>query len=487
MSKFSYSNIPKISFLSRESIEEIVNISFQLLEKIGIEVKFRDALDLLRKAGCEIDEKRSRVKICSDLVKEAVKSAPSSIKIYSRDGKHDIVLEGDNVYFRPGSAAIFILDSETMEIRDLLLKDSKDLVTVVDYLGNIQIQSGQIPKDVPELISDRFRLYIPLKYSVKPVFAAPLTFEGIHDMKKMLDIVVEDVSKRPIAIFGVCPSPPLKWSSLSISNLIDCARYNIPCELISMPQLAATGPSTIVGCIAQHTAETLSGIVISQLANKGAPVIYGGSPTAFDLKYGTACLGAPEVTLMVMGYVEIGKYLGLPTHGYLGLSDSKVVDNQAGFETGIGILIGVLKGINVISGPGMLYFETTQSLEKLVLDNEICGYAYRVARGASISEEISPLEIFEEAVNRGVFISLKHTLKWFRKELYFPSEVIDRKPLKLLLREKGKTNSLDRARETVNRILKEHKPEPLPLDVEKDLNKFINTIAKKHGMKEVPV
>lgn len=253
-----------------------------------------------------------------------------------------------------------------------------------------------------------------------------------------------------------------------------------------MPQLAATGPATIIGCIVQHTAETLSGIVISQLANKGAPVIYGGSPTAFDLKYGTACLGAPGVALMVMGYTEIGKYLGLPTHGYLGLSDSKVIDNQTGFEAGIGVLVRVLKGINVISGPGMLYFETTQSLEKLVLDNEICGYAYRIARGALTSEETLSLEVFEEAVKKGAFISLKHTLRWFRKELYFPSEVIDRKPLELV-RKEGRINSLERAKEAVRKILKEHKPEPLPPDIEKELNRFINTIAKKHGMGEVPI
>lgn len=173
MNKFSYSNLPRINFLSRESIEKIVDTGFQLLEKIGVEIKFKGALDLLKKAGCEVDKEKNRVKIHSDLVKEAIKSAPLSIKVYSRDGKHDVVLEGDNVYFRPGSAAISILDSETMEIQDLLLKDSKDLVTVVDYLDNIQIQSGQVPRDVPELIIDRFRLYIPLSIQLNPYLLHP--------------------------------------------------------------------------------------------------------------------------------------------------------------------------------------------------------------------------------------------------------------------------------------------------------------------------
>jgi len=486
MNKFSYANLPRMKILSEESIEKIVDVSFQLLERIGVEVKFKGALELLRSAGCEIDEKRSRVKIPPDLARKAVKSAPSSIKLHSRDGKHNVTLEGDNVFFRTGSAAISILDSETMEIRDLLLRDSRDLTIVTDYLNNIQIPSGQVPRDVPELIIDRFRLYVPIKYSVKPVFAASLTFDGIHDMKKILDIVAGNTAKKPMAILGFCPSPPLKWSDYLVSNLIDCAKYNIPIELISMPQLTATGPATLTGCVVQHAAETLSGIVISQLARKGAPVIYGGALMGLDMRYATATVG-PEILLMVLATVEVGKYFGLPTHTYLGESDAKTIDGQMGFQSGIGILMGVLGKVNLIAGPGMLALGMAQSPEKLVIDNEICGYAYRVAKGLTVSDETIPsIELFEEAVDKGEFLSLKHTLEWFRKEIHFPSKIIDTMPLERV-RKEGKVNIFERAREEVKRILKVHEPEPLPHDIGKELDQFITAIAKEHGMNKVPV
>jgi trimethylamine--corrinoid protein Co-methyltransferase len=483
MSKFSFSNIPKIHFLSSESIRVIHEASIELLGKIGVLVQSRDVLKLLVDAGCEVDS-RNRVKIPEYLVNECIKSAPSSVRIYSRDGKHDLNVGGDNVYFNPGSAAISILDSETETIRTPTVRDLVDFVVVTDYLNNIHAQSTAIvPSDVPEEVKDRVRLYITLKYSTKPVITGAFTIDGLHDMKKMLDIVAGcDSGRKPMAIFDVCPSPPLKWSELTVTNLVDCARYRIPAELVSMPQIGATGPATLAGCLIQHTAENLSGIVIHQLTNRGAPIIYGGSPALLDMRSGMSCMAAPEVMLLVAGYVEIGKYYGLPTHGYLGLSDTKTVDYQAGLESAIGLLVGALKGVNIVSGAGMIDFESCQSLEKLVLDNEICGYVLRIVRGVDVMEETLALETFNEAIERGDFISLKHTLKWLRNEQYFPSRLIDRDSRRKWM-DKGLKNAWRRAREEVSKILKEYKPQLLPTDVDRELNEFINSVMKKYKAK----
>ena len=187
--------------------------------------------------------------------------------------------------------------------------------------------------------------------------------------------------EKPLAIFDCCPSPPLKWSNLTCQNLIDASKAGIPAELISMPLTGATSPVTLAGALVQLTAENLSGIVIHQLAHPGSPIIFGGSPAAFDMRKGTTPMGAVETMMIDAAYVQIGKHLGLPTHAYMGLSDAKIVDGQAGLETGMGALIAALAGANVISGVGMLNFESCQSLEKLVLDNEICGMALRMVRG----------------------------------------------------------------------------------------------------------
>jgi trimethylamine--corrinoid protein Co-methyltransferase len=297
----------------------------------------------------------------------------------------------------------------------------------------------------------------------------------------MLDMVAGDASKKPMALLGFCPSPPLKWSNVLVHNLIECAKYNIPIELISMPQQAATAPATVAGTLVQHTAETLSGIVMSQLARKGSPVVYGGSLGSIDMQYGTPAGSTPETELTILGTVEIGKYLGLPTQSYAGYSSSKILDAQSGFHAGMSVLNAVLGKTNLIA------FGSPSNLKQLVIDNEICWNAYRIAEGFTVSDETLPsVELFQEAVEKGTFISLKHTLQWFRKEMHMPGKMIDRRPLRIVKKE-GKADILDRAKDEVKKILREHRPEPLPGDVKKELEKFMLEIARKHGMDKVPV
>ena len=176
------------------------------------------------------------------------------------------------------------------------------------------------------------------------------------------------------------PHRALKWSDVTSQNLVDCARWSIPVELISMPLSGFMAPVTLVGSLIQQTAENLSGVVISQLVNPGHPILYGGSPAIFDVRYETTPMGAIETMMLNCANSEIGKRLGMPTQGYIALSDAKQLDAQAGLETGMGALLAALSGINSISGPGMLDFESCLSLEKLVVDNEICGMTHRLLR-----------------------------------------------------------------------------------------------------------
>ena len=119
-----------------------------------------------------------------------------------------------------------------------------------------------------------------------------------------------------------------------------------------MPLSGFMAPVTLVGSLVQHTAETLSGVVISQLASPGAPALYGGSPAIFDIRYETTPMGAVETMMIDCAYSEIGKHLGLPTQAYIGLSDAKQLDAQAGLETSMGATLAALAGINSVSGPG---------------------------------------------------------------------------------------------------------------------------------------
>jgi len=190
--------------------------------------------------------------------------------------------------------------------------------------------------------------------------------------------------------------------------------------------------------------------------------------------------------MLCCAYAQMGKFYGLPTHAYLGLSDSKVPDAQAGLEATTGILLGTMAGVNVISGPGMLVMESCQSFEKLVIDNEICGMALRLARGIEVDADTIALEVMRKICPGGHYLAEKHTRTWLRKEVFMPSPVIDRLSLDAW-RRAGSKDIVARARERVDQILAEHQPEPLPPDVEKELQEHLKAVMAKHGVEKVPL
>jgi trimethylamine--corrinoid protein Co-methyltransferase len=485
-----FSSQPMLRLLSPDQIVRIHLASLKILEEIGVMIQSDIALKLLSNAGADVDFAKKIGRIPQHLVKESLAKAPSTIRLYSRDGKHDLMLEGNRIHYDPGSAAYYLLDSQTCEVRRPASKDLADFVRLADGLENIQAQStALVVSDVPDAIVDRYRLYIVLKNSPKTVVTGTFTIDGLYDMKDMLAAVVggeRELARKPMAIFDLCPSAPLKWGDFIVQNLIDCAKYRIPAEILPMPQLGATGPVTLAGSLVQFNAEFLSGLVISQLVNAGAPVIYGGSPTTFDMRHCTARLGAIETIMMGCAYAQIGKHYGLPTHMYLGLSDAKTVDAQAGFEAGIGIILGALAGINVMSGPGMLNFENCQSFEKLVVDDSICGMALRLVKGIDVDDQTLAVDVIRRVGVGGHYLGDKHTIEWFKKELFIPSELVDRQDLKAWKALGGK-DAFQRAREIAQKILNDHQPEPLPADAEKNLDEVARKVMAKHGIGKLPL
>ncbi len=467
---------PNIKILEDEIKEKVFVEAMEILEEIGFFVENQEAIEILQEAGLNVDVENRRVKLPPDLVKKSLQSAPSSITLFDREGKEVTKLEGDNICFDPGSAALNVLDPETNKIRTAVTKDFIDFTKVVEQLEHIHAQSTAIIcSDVPEVVGDRYRLYLALIYSKKPIVTGTFAKESFEVMKDMLIAVRGDekeLKNKPLAIFDACPSPPLKWSNLTCQSIIDCAKYGIPSEFVSMPMTGANAPVTLLGAIVQHAAETLAGLVITQLVSPGAPVIWGGSPAAFDMRKGTMYLASVDTILIDLGYTEIGKYLNLPTHAYLGMSDAKILDMQAGFETGMGTLLAGIKGVNMISGAGMMNFESTQSIQKVVIDNEIAGMTYKFINGIIQRDEPiakNLLKVFQEKTH---LLAHDHTLKWFREELYLPSEVVDRSTKEEWI-SKGRKSIGDRANEQVKKLLKKYPGVTLDRDILSDISEII--------------
>lgn len=469
---------PKIELLTDEYKEKIFREAKEILQSQGIVIENEEAQVLFQNHGIEHEE--FRYFIPEDLVEKLRSYPPSEIKLYDREEKEVVKLSQDHVHFDPGSAAIFIQDLETGTIREATSADFIMFSNIVDHLPNFEAQSTAIVySDVPKDAQDWHRLYLALLNSSKPVVTGTFQVESFAIMRELLETTrtsPKKLAEKPLAIFDACPSSPLMWSSLTTQSVIDAAKNGIPSEFISMPLAGSTAPITLIGCVTQHTAESLAGLVISQLAKRNSPIIWGGSPAVFDMKNGTTPMGAIETMMINIADAQMGKFLGLPTHAYMALSDSKVPDAQAGFEGGMGAILAGLAGINMVSGPGMLDFESTQSYEKLIIDNEIVGMVKRLVEGVSDYGEPFAANILKTYDANVSLLSHPTTLSLFRKELYLPFQVNGLQTINRETREqwktKGKTSARSRARKMAKILGKRPPRHIIDHNLKKELDKI---------------
>jgi len=480
---------PVVTFLGDDLVNDIIVEARSVLSTLGVEIHNNDILSMLSDHGVKVDGEKNRACLTDEIIDKALEDAPGSFKLYDVLGRETHDLSGFNVYFTPGSAAIHILDNDTNAQRTPTTSDYVRYAKVVSRLDNIASQStALIPGDVHQNVSDSYRLYLSLMFCEKPIVTGAFTIDSFNIMKD-LQLAVRGteaaLKAKPLTVFSCCPTAPLKWSRVTSQNVVDCATYSIPVEFISMPLSGFVAPVTLVGTLVQHTAETLSGIVISQLTNPGAPLLYGGSPAIFDVRYETTPMGAVETMMLDCAYNEIGRHLGLPTQAYIGLSDAKQLDAQAGLESSMGATLAALAGINNISGPGMLDFESCLSLEKLVLDNEICGMLLRLVEGIEPKEDFPALPRFQELLKEQHLLISKHTRRHLKDEHYFPGSAIDRAN-RSRWQEEGGLTLRRRAHNEVLRLEADYRPSELSEDVKADLTERMEHEAARYGMVTLP-
>jgi trimethylamine--corrinoid protein Co-methyltransferase len=480
---------PRLRLLDDALITRILDEARSLLATLGVEVHNPQAAELLLAGGASRHASRDRLLLPNAMVEAALRTTPRAVQLFDALGRQTHELAGDAVYFTPGSAAIHVLDGATGKIRAPCTDDYVRYAKLVAGLPHIAAQStALIPADVPEAIADSWRLFLSLLLGEKPVVTGAFSaqgFEVMRDLQLAVRGTPEALRARPLCIFSCCPTAPLSWSVETSQNVIDCARAGVPVEFVSMPLSGFVSPVTLVGSVVQHAAETLSGVVLAQLAAPGAPVLWGGSPAVFDVRHETTPMGAVETMMIDCANNEVGKRLSLPTQGYIALSDAKALDAQAGLETGIGATLAALSGINSVSGPGMLDFESCQSLEKLVVDDEICGMVARLRRGVEPREDFPSLPLFEELLQEGHLLIAGHTRRHAKEQIRLSSRVIERAPLGRW-REEGETTLGQRAAREVERLLAAWSPSRLPDDAKRALRERMAHAAAACGMAELP-
>jgi len=482
---------PRLSLLTQDLIERIVDEAYQLLLKPGIKVQNEEARKLLLDAGAQVDEETMVVRIPAQIAKAALKTVPRTFQLFDYDGNPTVEYGGDKVQFDPGSSGISVLDPDTLEQKTAETADLIRLLKVAEQLPQYDAQSTAVVcHDVPKEIHDLYRLYLVLLHSKKPIVTGAFSNKTVQFMIDMLAIMsggADNLRTKPRAVFDVCPSPPLIWSSFGSGNLMVLARAGVPAEIVSMPLAGAAAPVTLLGAVTQHAAECLAGITIHQLAKAGSPIVWGGAPAIFDMRKGGTPMGAVETAMIDSSYAQVGKYLNVPTHAYMGATDSKRLDMQAGIESGITAMIGALSGINMISGSGMLDFLLCHSAEKLVIDAEGVAMAQRMLQGMKIHTETLATG-FYEGVNfkGGDFLKQKITMQLFQKEQNMPSAIIDRDSMRGW-KAGGSLDTFDRAKIRVKELLASYRrPELDPAQVNQ-LHAFVLNLAKQAGAESLPL
>jgi trimethylamine--corrinoid protein Co-methyltransferase len=480
---------PQLRILSPELVPQIIDEAFQLLINPGIKVQLKEARALLADAGARVEEAREVVHIPEAVARKALETVPREFSLFDKKGNPAVHYGGDVVHFDPGSSGVNVLDSESLQHRPATTQDLIKVIKIADQLWQYDAQStALVCSEIAKEIGDLYRLYLVLLFSDKPVVTGAFSTQTTNTMIDMLVIFSggrQALAQKPTAVFDVCPSPPLIWSHFGSQSLIDLARADIPAQIVSMPLAGAAAPVTLLGSVVQHAAECISGMTIHQLAKPGSPIVWGGAPAIMDMRQGTTPMGAVETAMIDAAYAQVGKSFGFPTHAYLGASDAKIVDAQAGMESSTTSMIGALAGINMISGAGMLDFLACMSNEKLIIDAEAIGMAKRMLKGMQVQTTPLAVGMYEGIDFKGDFLKQRTTRQLLKEEQYLPSTVIDRGSIRTW-QQLGCTDVYTRAKTYSQDLLNAYQPPDLPSDQVTELRTMVEYVAKEAGMDKLP-
>jgi trimethylamine--corrinoid protein Co-methyltransferase len=470
-------------YLTPEQMHAIHAASLEVLEDCGTVVHCEEAVTLLESAGARI-KNSNRLFIPEKLVDEAIRTAPSSVTIYNRNGQPAMLLEGCQVYYGTGSDCPHLLDSITGERRAFLYKDVEDSIRLVDALPNIDFtMSNGLAADVKAEIQYQHKYALMIRNTVKPQVITAGDQTALNDIADMAACVLggrDELSRKPIFVLYDEPTSPLVHSREALEKLLFMAENRLPINYSPGMMAGATGPVTIAGAITLANAEILAGLVIHQLKNPGAPFVFGAGMSPIDMSSMQPTYSAPEAIMSQTGLCQIGRSLyNLPTWGFGGCSASKLADEQAVNEAATYIMMAGWMGTNLVHDVGYLEFGLTYSFDLLVMCDEVIGQMRRMMEGIRVDREYLAVDAIKRVGPGGHFLSDQHTLDHFREN--WKPGITDRQTYKKW-QAKGATTMCQRAKLKVKQILENHKPQPLRPEIDRQIDQIIAR-ADRYNMK----
>lgn len=470
-SNYTSYDTPRFRKVSDDQIERLHHASLEILDRTGVVLYEPEAVELLEHKGLKVED-GNRVRIPPGLVEWALSIAPKRAVICDRNGRRVMPLERNNVFFGPGSDCPNVIDVRTGERRRGVLQDIEEASRVCDALPNIDfLMSFCIASDVDQMVSDRHQMRAMLMNSTKPILFVTTEFGGCVDVIRMAEAVAggeEALRRNPICALYINVSHPLRHNAEALQKLLFMAGKGLPTTYTPVVLRGITGPVTAAGAIAMANAGELAGLVISQIKREGAPVILtGGVNDMLDMRTTVDAYGDPTNRVML---VELAHRYGLPIFGLAGCSDSKIPDEQAAAEAAFSIVLEALAGAQLTHDVGYLEGGMCNSIEQIVICDELIAYTKHFMKGLEVNEETLALDLIDEIGPHGDFIGSEHTRLHYKKDWY--PKLFDRKPYEDWSQSGAKTLR-QRAQEKALKLLATHRPEPLPADVQAAIDRIV--------------
>jgi len=464
---------PQFAVLSDDELHKLHRGALEVLRRTGIRFHHQDALEMLEDAGAFVSD-GNLVKFPARLVETAIASVPERVVMCDRSGEPSMRLEGQEVYFGTGSDCLNLLDPETGEHRKFVEEDLIDAYHLCDALPNIHfVMSVGIPDDVDPALTYDVQMALMLEHTKKPLV---FVTDDLASCQRAIDMAAavaggyEALREQQHILLYSEPSSPLQQSETAVDKLLLMAEYELPVVHSPGPLMGGTAPITIAGGLVMSLAEILSGLVVHQMTNPGAPFVFGAGLHHMDMKSTQICYGGPEFQLTKAAVAQLGRWYGMPTWGYAGCSDAKVMDEQAAAEAMLSVLMAKLTGANLIHDVGYMESGLTTSFEMIVLTDELVAMTDSLINGIEVSDETLMLDELHEVGPGGHFLNTDATMDHFQ-DFWYP-DLMSRAIRETWL-ERGGTTLGERLREKVKTLMEEHRPEPLATEKKRRLEEIL--------------
>ncbi len=445
--------------LTEESISRVHQTVMRIIEEVGFEVNSKVALDFFKKAGARVEQEKHRVRLPQKRATELIEMAPSEVRLCGQNEKQDIILGGCRVYTGTGGTALYIYQPDNGQKRPATLEDLKRITKLVDQLDNIHLfMLPTYPNELPPEKVDVNRFFAGLDNTTKHIMGGVYTLDGVKQVIRMAEIVAgsaEALRQQPLVSMITCSISPLKMDGQYGDLVVAIAQNGIPLVCPAEPLCGATSPVTLAGNLLIQIVDSLMGVMLTQIVNPGTPVIFGSVATNTDLRDLKYLAGSVEMGLLNAAGAQMAQFYKLPFYATGGMTDSKVLDAQSGYESAITNLLCALAGANFIhDAAGLMEFALTACYEKYVIDNDILGMVMRAVEGIKVDDETLAFDLIKQVGPGGNFVTAKHTRRFMRSEHYRPS-LSDRNSREEW-EAKGKKTSWEQAAEMVPRIIAKH-------------------------------